>query len=62
MENEKKRNELITIYVEDDMVYAQPKENLSKKELHILIGMLDEVLDFLKSTPKRTKGKQKWLN
>lgn len=62
MEQQKKRNDLLLVYVEDDMVYAQPKKNMSRKEIHILLGILDDFIKFLSEKPKKTKGKQKWLN
>ena len=62
MEQQKTRNDLLLVYVEDDMVYAQPKKNMSRKEIHILLGILDDFIKFLSEKPKKTKGKQKWLN
>lgn len=62
MEQREKQNELMRVYVEDGMIYAQPKAHCTDKELFELVGILQEFIEFVKGQPEKREGKQKWVN
>lgn len=58
---QKKKNELIRIYIKGDSVYIEQKTMLTQREMDILIGAFSEIVEFAKKKPETRKGKQ-WTN
>ncbi len=57
----KKKNNLIRIFIEGDQVYIKQKAKMTKREMNILVGAFQEIVNFAKEKPKIRKGKL-WLN